>query len=193
MDAYNLREMWGATVLRGVLAILFGIVAIFWPGLTLVALVYLFGGYILVTGLVNEVAGVTKFSDSGRSFWGRVLLIVWGVVAVGVGVYLLRHPSVGFATLVLLIGLTLIVNALFDLFAGFFSDGSTEHRTMLVITGVLAAVAGILVWRQPVASGVAFVWILGLYALITGPLMIAVAQDARKEFAAPAARGRSAR
>lgn len=58
MDEATLKDMWGALALRGMAAILFGLAAVFWPGLTLVTLVYLFGGYIVASGLVNLVVGL---------------------------------------------------------------------------------------------------------------------------------------
>lgn len=183
MDVYNLKEMWGALVFRGMVSILFGIAAVFWPGITIVTLVYLFAAYILATGLINQVVGISNVGGAGGSFWGRIFLILLGVLEVGVGVYLFRHPLVSFATLILLIGLTLIAIALFDLFAGVFGDGTPTHRTVLVLTGLLAGIAGIIMLFQPVSGGVAFVWILGLYSLITGPLLLALAFEAKNAVA----------
>jgi uncharacterized membrane protein HdeD (DUF308 family) len=96
-----------------------------------------------------------------------------------VGVYLYRHPLVSIATLILIIGLTLIGIALFDLFAGIFGDGTATYRTVLVLTGLLAGIAGLIMLFQPVSGGVAFVWILGIYSLITGPLLLALAFEAK--------------
>lgn len=179
MDEATLKDMWGALALRGMAAILFGLAAVFWPGLSLVTLVYLFGGYIVISGLVNLVVGLTDLGNAGNSFWGRVLLMLLGMGEVGIGVYLLRHPLLTFATFILLIGLTLIVRGLFDLFAGIFGEGSAGYRTIMVFGGILAALAGVIMLMQPARSGVAFVWILGLYALISGPLLIALAFEAK--------------
>jgi uncharacterized membrane protein HdeD (DUF308 family) len=164
-------------------SILFGIAAVFWPGITIVTLLYLFGAYVLVTGLTNMVVGIGNVGGSGGSFWGRIFLILLGILEVGVGVYLFRHPLLSFKTLILLIGLTLIVIALFDLFAGIFGDGSPTYRTVLVLTGLLAGIAGVIMLFQPVSGGVAFVWILGLYSLITGPLLLALAFEAKDALA----------
>lgn len=180
MDEATLKDMWGALALRGMAAILFGLAAVFWPGLTLVTLVYLFGGYIVASGLVNLVVGLTNLSGATDSFWGRILLLVLGVGEIGIGVYLLRHPLVTFATFILLIGITLIVRGLFDLFAGIFGEGSATYKTAMVFGGLVAAVAGVVLLLQPASAGVAFVWILGLYALISGPLLVALAFDAKK-------------
>lgn len=193
MDEVTLREMWGALVIRGMAAILFGIAAVFWPGLTLVTLVYLFGAYVLASGLVNLVTGLTNLNGSGSSFWGRILLLIIGAAELGVGVYLLRHPHVSFATLILLIGLTLIIRGLFDVFAGIFGEGSATYRVVMVMGGLVAGIAGVILLLQPASGGVAFVWILGLYALLIGPLLVALAFDAKRAVSTVTRKPRTAR
>ena len=174
------NEVWGALAFWGVLSILFGIAAVFWPGLTLVTLVYLFAGFILASGLVTFVLGLTNSYNEGGTLFGRILTVLLGVVEIGVGVYLLRHINVSFETFILLIGLALIVRGVIDFFGVFFEEGNAFVKTVLMVAGLVTVLAGIVVLLQPAAGGVAFAWILGLYALITGPLMIALATDMRK-------------
>lgn len=171
----------GSLVLRGVLALIFGVAAVFWPGITLLTLVYLFSAFILINGVLDLVFGITRLGTSSMSVWTRVLPLLFGIVQVGVGVYLLRHPGVGFATFILLIGFTLLIRGVFEIVEGLFEDGSAMYRVVMIVGGLLAALAGILVLFQPAAGGVAFVWILGVYALITGPLMIALAMDINRQ------------
>ncbi len=177
-EAANLS---GSLVLRGVLALLFGVAAVFWPGLTLVTLVYLFSAFILINGVLDLVFGIVRLADADKSVLTRVLTLLFGVIQVGVGVYLLRHPGVGFATFILLIGFTLLVRGVFEVVDGLFEEGSSMYRIVMIIGGLLAALAGILILFQPAKGGVAFVWILGVYALITGPLLIALAMDINRE------------
>jgi uncharacterized membrane protein HdeD (DUF308 family) len=92
---------------------------------------------------------------------------------------LLRHPGVTFATLILLIGFLLIIGGIVSVVSVLTDDDTASGKTLGVIAGVISVLAGIVLLFQPAASGVAFVWILGLYALITGPLMIALSLDAR--------------
>ncbi len=179
-EAANLS---GSLVLRGVLALLFGVAAVFWPGLTLVTLVYLFSAFILINGVMDLVFGLTRFVATDQSMLTRMLTLLFGVAQVGVGVYLLRHPSVSFATFILLVGFTLLVRGVFEVVDGLFEDGSSMYRTVMIIGGLMAAIAGVLVLFQPEKSGVAFVWILGVYALITGPLLIALAMDVNRQAA----------
>lgn len=191
MNNGEVREFWWLSVVAGIATMLFGIAALFWPGLTLVTLVYLFSAYIVAWGLIEVIKSLTRIDSLVGRWW---LSLVFGVVALGVGVYLVRHPDVSFGTLVLLIGFTLVIRGVFDIVAGFFENSLATSRVLSVIMGVAAVVAGVFVLRQPEAGGVAFVWILGLFALISGPLMIAMAVDAKNALEATVVRnGRAKR
>lgn len=177
MVGETVKDIWGALLLRGIMATLFGVAAVFWPGITLVTLVYLFSGFVLASGLVGLISGLMASKDTVLS---RVLVVVISLIEIGVGVYLLRHPFVSFGTLVLLIGFSLIIRGVIDVVAGLFEGGSSATYRMLTVgAGLLAALAGVVVLFQPASAGVAFVWILGLYALLTGPLLIALAFDVK--------------
>lgn len=173
----NLDDLWGALALRGVLAILFGLAAVFWPGLTLVTLVYLFSAFLLASGLIGLVMGLANIFRGESSLVSRVLSIALGAAEIGVGVYLLRHPQVAFATFILIIGLILIARGIVEVFVGIFEDDIKTSKTISVISGVLSVIVGVIILMQPASAGVAFVWILGLYALIVGPMMLALAHD----------------
>lgn len=175
MDATGLKVMWESMVLRGVAGILFGIAAVFWPGITLVTLVYIFSIYILVSGVIEIVDAVRAIVARDSWIWKLLL----GFVELGVGVYLVRHPGVSFATLILLIGLVLIARGVFEVVLALLDDFSATEKTLMIIGGVLAVIVGIAILMQPAAGGVAFVWILGLYALLTGPMWIALGIDAK--------------
>lgn len=167
--------MWGVGLVAGIAATLFGIAAVFWPGITILTLLYLFAAYVLVDGIVNFFGGIFSIGNKGSSWFLRLIL---GVLEVGVAIYLLRHPGVTFATFVLLIGFTLIIRGIIDVVGAFTDRPNNTHRALGVVGGLLALVVGIIVLFQPAASGVAFVWLLGVYALITGPITIALALDA---------------
>jgi uncharacterized membrane protein HdeD (DUF308 family) len=175
-DLKDLQTHWWALTLRGIVAILFGIAAVFWPGLTLVTLLYIFAAWILVDGIVQIVSGIGRLGSNQLGF----LSIVIGLIELGVGIYLLRHPGVSFATLILLIGFMLIVDGVIEAVASLTSRDSGNHKTIAVIVSVAAVLAGILILFQPARSGVAFVWILGLYALISGSMMIAMSLELHK-------------
>jgi uncharacterized membrane protein HdeD (DUF308 family) len=171
------KEALSAMVLQGVVTLIFGVAAVFWPGLTLVTLLYLFSTFVLVLGILTMVRGFMDIGGTGSWF----LEILLGFFELGIGIYLLRHPHVTFATFILLIGFALIARGIVDMVMAFIEGGrSASHRTLGFIVGAAALVAGIVVLFQPAGAGVAFVWILGLFALVTGPMELAMAHDIKK-------------
>ena len=173
----DLTVHWWALTLRGIAAILFGVAAVFWPHLTLVSLVYLLSAYVLAIGFINVVEGCLAIGK--HRAWA--LTLVLGLAEVAVGLYLVRHPQVTFATFVLVAGFMFIFGGVIEVVAALAGEvNSTTSRTIMVIAGLASLLVVVLVLFQPVASGVAFVWLLGLYALITGPLMIALSLDVKR-------------
>jgi len=167
--------LWWVSMSQAIFAVLFGIAAIFWPGETLVVLVYLFSAYVLLWGIFELAHGLMSIRRRG-TWWLTALL---GVLGLGVGVYLVRHPRVSFTTLILLIGLTFVVRGIFGIVEAFLNKVSVTQRALMVFVGALAVIAGVVILLQPAAGGIAFVWVVGLYALIYGVLMFVLALEAR--------------
>ncbi len=174
-ETYLTGQWWVLTV-QGIAAILFGIAAVFWPGLTLVSFIYLFGLYLLVAGVVTVLGAL--FSINKRGTW--VLGLLLGLVLLGIGVYLLRHPATSFALLVVLTGSALVVWGVVEVVLALSRNTTATGKTLSVMAGVVAVLAGVLMFFQPAASGVAFVWVVGLFALINGPLWIALSLDVKQ-------------
>lgn len=168
--------LWWVVLVRGLIALVFGLVAVFWPGLTLVILVYLFSAYILVSGILNVILGV--FSAGRSSMW--LLGLIVGVLELAVGIYAVRNPAISLTAFVLLIGFTFMVRGILQIVAAFMEaapDGAS--LALLVISGALSTLAGIFVVLQPASGGLAFVWALGVYLLVVGAMDVARAAAAR--------------
>lgn len=176
MDSKSFGPMWEALVVRGVAAVLFGIAAVFWPALTLVTLVYIFSIYILVSGVVGIVQSILGMTKGQNWFLSMVIAIA----EVGVGLYLVRHPNVSFATLILIVGLIFVARGVLEVVMALIEEQTATNKMLLIIGGVLSVAVGAIILLQPESGGVAFVWVLGLYALITGPILIALGLDAKK-------------
>jgi len=176
----NVKEyvdnLWWLFVLQGIVTVVFGVIALFFPGLTLASLLLLFAVYAVVVGVVELVHG---FRDIGRrgSWWFSLLV---GVVLVGFGVYLVDHPSITLSAFLAVLGSLLLLRGVADLFVAAFYTDDNDHRWLWAIGGILGVVAGIWVWRSPVASGLAFVWVLGLYAVLAGSVTLAYASRVRE-------------
>lgn len=172
------RQLWGLAIGQGVLAILFGILALFWPGLTVSLLIVLFSVFVLVWGIVGVIVGLSSIGSN--KFWWLELL--FSVLAVGLAVYMLRNPVETAAVFVILIGLTFLVRGVIDVLQGLFDvDRTSDSRTFGIIAGVIGVLAGIVTLLYPVSAGVAVVWVVGLYAVLYGALAIGFALRAQRD------------
>lgn len=172
----TVNDFWWAGTIQATLALFFGITALFWPGLTLVVLTYLFSAFVLGLGIVEVVTGF--MSRRVRSSWWATALL--GVIGIGIGVFLVRHPNVSFGTLIVLIGIAFIARGLFDIVRIFVDRADVLEKMVWSFLGALGIIAGILILYQPVAGGVAFVWIVGLYSVILGTMSLVSALALRE-------------
>ncbi|MFZ1301362.1 MAG: DUF308 domain-containing protein [Candidatus Microsaccharimonas sp.] len=172
------KQLWGLAIAQGVLAILFGIVALFWPGLTVALLILLFSIFILIWGIVGIITSLTSIGR--EKFWW--LELIFSVLALGLAVYMLRNPAATAAIFVFFIGLTFLVRGVVDILEGLF-DGNRKggDRVFHVIVGIIGIIAGIVTLAYPVSAGVAVVWVVGLYAVLYGALLIAFSFKAQNE------------
>lgn len=164
------RQLWGLGIATGVVAILFGILALFWPGMTVGLLIVMFGVFVLVWGIVGLIVSLARVGTD--KFWW--LELVFSLLAIGLAVYLLRNPAVAAGVFVLLFGLTFLVRGIVDLLEGLFDTNRTSgNRALAMVLGGLGVVAGIITLNYPISAGLAVVWIIGLYAVLYGSLLIA--------------------
>jgi len=171
------KDVHAVLVFQGVLTLLFGVAVIFWPGLSVATLIYLFGAYILVSGIVHLFHGLS--STMGDSWW--VLVSLLGLVELGFGIYILRHVHETFTVFISLIGFVLIIRGVIQLVSALFDTRADDiKKGITVVSGLFAAVVGIVILNQKAAAGIAFVWLLGLYAIVIG-LMELMATRALQE------------
>ncbi|WP_433058533.1 HdeD family acid-resistance protein [Dactylosporangium sp. CS-033363] len=171
------REAWLLGI-RGVLAIVFGIFAVIWPGVTVLALALLFGIFAIVTGIEQIVHAirpapgpsnpVTGFADGTGP---RVARGVAGVVGVVLGVMAIAWPGVTAVALAILVGIWAVVTGLSDLWLATRQHGGWS----LALVGALAIVAGLFIMVRPAAGALAIAWAIGLYAIVSGVLLLVAA------------------
>jgi len=179
MVTESMRREWWTLVVKGVVAILFGFAAIIWPGLTIGVLALLLAALIGVYGIFDIISGIRNIF---KMQWTGFLTLLLGLFEAGVTVYLFRHAGRGLAIglLVLLIVFTFIVKGVISVVAAFGSDYSNATRWMLAIVGLVSIGVGIVIASYPQTATLAFVWVLGLYALIAGPIEIALGLMAKE-------------
>jgi uncharacterized membrane protein HdeD (DUF308 family) len=163
---------------RGGLSILMGILVLAWPSLTVLVFVTFISIWLFLLGVVNIVEGVRKVGKGG---WGWLGSLAVGFVELGVGAYLIQRPGVTTLTIISLIGLVFVVQGLAFIAKTFLDPvASGGHRVLSLLFGGLSLAAGIWVWRYPYHGTLAFVWLVGLYALASGALMLAMGWSDRE-------------
>lgn len=172
------KNMWWVLVVSGVLSVIFGFVAIIWPGITVAVLALLLAVYIGVTGVVDIVNGIRRF---GSGFMSAALTLLVGLLELGVAVFLLRNAGSGLAiaTLVLLIALSFIVRGVVSIVVAFADPDYRATRWLNVVLGGLSILAGLVVVWYPGAATLAWVWVVGFFALVSGALQIGLGFTAK--------------
>jgi uncharacterized membrane protein HdeD (DUF308 family) len=169
-----LAQNWWAVALRGVFAILFGLVALFLTGPTILSLVLFFSAYMLVDGVFGIIAAV-RAARQGEQ-WG--LLVLEGILNIAVGVIALLMPGLTVIAFVLLLAAWSLVSG--GLMVGAAFRLSKDYgRWWLAIAGVVSIVFGVLLAIAPVIGAVVLTWWLGAYALAFGVALLVLAFQLR--------------
>src|SRR5262245_47224996 len=164
----NLARNWWLLALRGVIGILFGIGAFVWPESTLTALVLVFGAYVFVDGIFALVAGIGMRRQ--LSLWW--LIVLEGVAGIILGLLTFRSPDITALILLSFIAAWSIVTGIFEIVTALRIRTMIENEWLMILSGVVSIIFGILLIAQPGAGGIAIVWLLGAYALLFGILTL---------------------
>lgn len=165
---HSLAKNWWALALRGLAAVLFGLLTFLVPGITLLTLVLLFGIYALADGAFNVIAFF-------RSFGHHWALLLEGVIGLIVGILTFAWPAVTAVALLYLIAFWAIFTGVFEIIAGIRLRKVISNEWMLLLMGLLSLVFGILILFAPGAGALAIVLWIGAYALIFGVFLLALA------------------
>jgi uncharacterized membrane protein HdeD (DUF308 family) len=164
----HLSRNWGWMVLRGVIAILFGVLAIAKPGITLTALVLVWGAYALADGLLALVAGI-KISDGGKPMWP---LIVVGLIGIGAGIATFMRPQMTALVLLAFIAAWALTTGFFQVFAAVRLRKMISNEWLLGLSGLLSIVFGVFMLARPGAGALAVIWTIGWYAILFGAALV---------------------
>jgi uncharacterized membrane protein HdeD (DUF308 family) len=157
-------------ILRGVAALLFGLVALFWPGIALSVVVALFGIYACIDGFLALIA---SFRMAGRHDpW--IALLLEGIVGIAAGIIVFRTPGLAAVALVYVVAAWAIVTGCMEIVSAVTLRRYIAGEWALGLSGLLSVILGWLLFAQPLAGVVTLVWLIGLYAVFFGGLMIYV-------------------
>jgi uncharacterized membrane protein HdeD (DUF308 family) len=167
-----------------VFTILFGVIAIFWPGITLIAMVILFGAYAIVDGVTAIVMG-------SRRHTGRGILIFMGVLGVVAGLIALFWPGISALALLYVIAFWAIVTGIGSIVSGVGLGRDVGGRWLFILSGLAGIVLGVLLLVNPGEGAIALVVTIGFFAIIWGVITVVTSVrlhrlakelDARRDF-----------
>ncbi len=168
-----LTKRWGMVVLRGVAAIAFGLMMFFAPRISLITLVFLFGAYALIDGVVSLMVA----TRAGRN-WG--FLLFEGVVGLAAGVIAFANPNAAAAALVFVMAFWAVAKGIAEIAAAVRLRRHIRGEWAPALTGVLSIAFGVLLFARPAAGALAMLWIIGAYALAFGALLVALGLRLRR-------------
>jgi len=168
---FNLMtQNWWAIALRGVVAVLFGIAAFMWPGITLWMLVALFGAYALVDGIFAIIEAFRR-DVVGQRWWA---LLFEGIVGIAIGVLTFIWPGLTAMGLLYLIAFWAIVTGVFEIITAIRLRHEIRGEWMMALIGILSIALGFLMVAFPLAGALSVVMMIGAFVFATGALMIAL-------------------
>ena len=158
------------------MALLFGALALTWTGLTLVTLVYLWGAYALVDGVLALVAGF-QMKDGGKPMWPLLLV---GIAGIAAGILTFLYPGVTALVLLLIIAGWAIAAGLLQIVAAIRFRKEIDNEWWLLLAGVVSVLFGVAMIARPGAGALALVRIIGLFAAVYGILLLSLAWRLRR-------------
>jgi uncharacterized membrane protein HdeD (DUF308 family) len=161
---------WWALVIRGIAAIGFGILAFVWPQITLTALVFLWGAYALIDGVLAIAAGVKTYNENKR-WW---VLLLEGILSLVTGVLAFLIPGITALVLLILIASWAIVTGVIEIVAAIQLRKEIKGEWLLALAGAASILFGAALLFNPLVGALAVVWLIGAYAIVFGCLMIAL-------------------
>jgi uncharacterized membrane protein HdeD (DUF308 family) len=170
-----LAQYWWLIALRGLAAIVFGIIAFIWPGPTIGALVLLFGAYALVDGIATIVMAVSHRQQNDR-WW---VLLLEGLAGVILGVLTFIWPGVTAVVLLYFIAAWALVTGIFEIVAAIRLRKEIEGEWVLGLSGLASVIFGLILVFRPGAGALALIWVIAAYAIIFGVLLIYLAFKVR--------------
>jgi uncharacterized membrane protein HdeD (DUF308 family) len=167
---------WWVLLLRGLCAIGLGIMAIVWPGVTLVSMVFAFGIFAVIDGVLAIILGF-KGEEDGTVWW---TLVVMGVLAVLAGVIAFVQPGIALAMFLALVAAYAIVRGIFEIIAAIRLRKEIDDEWLLAISGIASLVFGGLILYRPQEGLIAIAILLGAFLLAIGVLAVALSLRLRR-------------
>jgi uncharacterized membrane protein HdeD (DUF308 family) len=166
-----LSKHWWVFVVRGVLAILFGLGTFLVPGVTLAVLVLLYGAYALADGIMTTIAAFGPRTTTAGFPWSVLLVGMIGILA---GIVTFMYPGLTALVLLYLIAAWNILRGVFEIIVAVALRKEIIGEGWLILGGIGSVAFGVLLYLMPGAGALALLWLIGGFAMAFGILMIAL-------------------
>lgn len=173
---HALAKAWWLVLLRGLLSIVFGVLAFLWPAITLFALVVLYGAFALVDGIVALIGAFTGRFKPMPTWW----LALVGLAGVAAGIVTFMWPGITAIVLVMFIGAWALVHGVFEIIGAIQLRKEIDNEWWLILSGVLSVIFGLLVIAMPGAGALGLIWAIAAYSVAFGISWVMLAFRLRK-------------
>ena len=163
-----LSRNWWLMLLRGLVAIGFGVLVFAKPQISLLALVYLFGVFVLVDGILG--VSVAVHGRNELDSWG--VLLLWGLLGIGVGVLAFVRPDITALALLFYVALWAIATGILEIAAAVRLREVIKNEWLLILAGLVSVAFGVWLIARPEAGAQAVLWAIGAYAILLGVLLV---------------------
>jgi uncharacterized membrane protein HdeD (DUF308 family) len=172
---HALAKNWWMLLLRGVAAIIFGLLALAWPGMTLLTLILFYGAFVLVDGVLAIVAAIT-----GGTMAPRWWLAIVGLLGIAAGLLTFLMPGLTAIVLLYLIAGWAIATGAFQIVGAIRLRKEIDNEWYLILCGVVSVLFGVAMFMAPGAGALALIWVIGIYAIIIGALLVGLSFRLKK-------------
>jgi uncharacterized membrane protein HdeD (DUF308 family) len=179
---HSLSDHWWLFLIRGIAAIIFGILAFAWPGVTLVLLVLFFGAFALVDGIASLIAAITGRGATAPRWW----LAIVGLAGIAAGLLTFFWPGLTALVLLYFIAGWAIAMGVFQIIGAIQLRKEIDNEWLLILSGVVSVLFGILLLAVPGTGLLALIWLIAIDAIIFGVLVIGFGLRLRKHKTAAA-------
>ena len=175
MFAKLLNDYWWVLLLRGVLAIAFGVAAYAWPGLTLATLVMFFAAFVLVDGVFDVFAAFSGRKEN-ENWW---VLLLEGLLGIAFGVITWTRPGVTVVVLLLFIAFWALSTGILRIIMAIRLRNEIEGEWWLILSGLASVLFGVIVMARPGAGAMAMLWVIAAWSVIVGVFLVILSFRAR--------------
>lgn len=162
----SMAEYWWLTLLRGIAAVAFGILSLVWPGISALSLVLLWGAYAFADGIFSLGAGLMGAggATAGQRWW----LALTGILGILAGLIAFFSPALAGQVLLIFIAIWSIAIGVMAIVGALQLRREIEGEWLLILSGVLAVLFGLLMFTRPAAGALAVIWMIATFAIIFG-------------------------